>query len=47
VILTPHGAGNTADNSENMVEIIMNNITMMEAGNMPEARYVVNAQYLQ
>ncbi len=46
VLLTPHGAGNTCDNTKNMCDIIIHNIEVMESGGMPEAKYVVNAELL-
>jgi phosphoglycerate dehydrogenase-like enzyme len=42
ILITPHGGGNTCDNVENMVEIILNNILVMESGKLPERRYLVN-----
>ena len=47
VILTPHGGGNTCDNTINMVNIIMENIDSMENGDFPSGRYVVNNEYLK
>lgn len=46
ILLTPHGAGNTCDNTKNMCDIIIRNIEVMESGGMPEAKYLVNAQLL-
>lgn len=46
ILLTPHGAGNTCDNTRNMVEIIMNNIEVMETGGMPSRKYIVNSDLL-
>lgn len=47
VILTPHGGGNTCDNTINMVNIIMENINSMENGDLPSGRYIVNMEYLK
>lgn len=46
ILLTPHGAGNTCDNTQNMVDIIIQNIDAMESGQLPAAKYIVNAKYL-
>lgn len=47
ILLTPHAGGNTSDNTENMVKVIVDCITDMENGALPAKRYVVNSQYLQ
>jgi len=47
ILLTPHAGGNTNDNTENMVRIIVDCISEMENGTGPAKRFVVNSQYLQ
>lgn len=46
VLLTPHGGGNTCDNLSNMVRIIAQNITDMDDGKLPAAKYLVNEAFL-
>ena len=46
ILLTPHAGGNTADNTGNMVDLIVQCIMDMEHNVIPAQKYVVNQQYL-
>ena len=47
IILTPHAGGNTCDNTENMVNIVVDSIMSMENGTGPAKKFIVNSQYLR
>ena len=47
VLVTPHVAGNTADNTINMATILMANIDTMERGEELHPRFIVNRQFLK
>ena len=46
ILLTPHAGGNTSDNTENMVRIVVKSIFDMENGTGPDQKFIVNSQYL-